>query len=999
MCKRLIYLAFFALVLALVGSASAGVLYSDTFNRPDSDTLGTNDNAMGGIISASWVELEGDETQIQISGNALAWEGAGYGYIDHKFTGAELLTSFTVEFDLMPSPSTNNWFSINFAPAPGATAVNAASTTLGLLFRPGASSGAVWDNATRIGPLGGPLVDNSLNPVPVRIQIDSPDGYNDGDTATVQLWVGGIIHENIDGAGGSSYDFAWDGHTDGLYILFQNNQTPNKSIDNLVISSPFSQTQAFDPSPADEATDVLRHDVVLSWQPGDFADQHDVYFGTVFDDVNDATPTVDPIGVYKGRQSQSTYAPARLDLGQTYYWRVDEVNAPPDNTIFKGDVWQFTVEPIGYPIENITPTASSVNRADEGPENTVNGSGLNDDDLHSSENTAMWLSSGIDPNATWIQYEFDRVHKLYQMWVWNYNTSVEPLIGFGIREATIEYSVNGTNWAVLGTTHEFAKGSGVAGYAPNTTIDLGGVAAKHIRITANSNWGGIMNQFGLSEVRFLYIPVWAREPSPVSGATDTDVDATLSWRAGTEAARHDIYLSTDEQAVIDGTAPVVTVTSPSYASSLDLAGTYYWRIDEVNDAETPTTWQGDIWSLSTQEYLLVEDFESYNDIPAGEEGSNLVYETWIDGFGTTTNGSTMGYTEAFQPSMEKTRIYDGKQSVPLFYNNTTASLSEVTANVANLEAEQNWAKYSIKGLTLRFSGDPTNAVQQMYVKLNGSKVPYDGDAENLKRTGWHMWYIDLASMGVSLNSATELAIGFERIGALGGQGMVLLDSIRLYSYDRQLITPVQPDPAGLVGHWTFDEGSGTIAQDRSGHGHDGTINGGPQWVAGRFGSALLFDGVDDSVVYLFNQEETWSAYTVALWVKAESFGQTSNSAVFASTIASDTGFQLDVDGTDPGSYQYHPGDGDQIIGPVMGEWVHLAATCDGNSTSFYYNGALAATISRVHPQFSKLAVGVNRITSRWFNGIIDDFRLYDRALSEVETAGLAGLTQPFDKPF
>ena len=509
----------------------------------------------------------------------------------------------------------------------------------------------------------------------------------------------------------------------------------------------------------------------------------------------------DPAGVYKGRQkARATLCAERLDFGQTYYWRVDEVNAAPDYTVFKGDVWQFTAEPIGYPIENITVTASSANRADEGPENTINGSGLDDDDLHSSENTAMWLSNIIDPNATWIQYEFDRVHKLYQMWVWNYNSSVEPVVGFGIKEATIEYSIDGTNWSILGTTHEFAQGPGAAGYAPNTTVDLGGVAAKYVRITANSNWGGILNQYGLSEVRFLYVPVWAREPSPDSGATDVDVDAILSFRAGREAARHDVYLSTDEQAVIDGTAPVATVTEASYASSLDLASTYYWRVDEVNDAETPTTWQGDIWNFSTQEYLVVDDFESYNDIPAGEEGSNLVYVTWIDGFDNpSANGSTMGYTEAFQPSMETSIVHDGSQSVPLFYDNTTAAYSEVTANVADLQAGQDWTRHGIKALTLRFSGDPNNVVQQMYVKINGAKVPYDGNAENMRLTGWQMWYIDLASIGVNLSNVTELTIGFERIGAVGGQGMVLLDGIRLYSYDRQLVTPVDPDTAGLAG--------------------------------------------------------------------------------------------------------------------------------------------------------------------------------------------------------
>jgi len=163
---------------------------------------------------------------------------------------------------------------------------------------------------------------------------------------------------------------------------------------------------------------------------------------------------------------------------------------------------------------------------------------------------------------------------------------------------------------------------------------------------------------------------------------------------------------------MDGTAPVTTVTSPSYASSLDLASTYYWRVDEVNDAETPSTWQGGLWSLSTQEYLVVDDFESYNDIEAGQEGSNLVYMTWVDGFGTTTNGPTIGYTEAFQPSMEKTLIYDGKQSLPLFYDNIMAAYSEVTANVADLQAGRDWAEHGIKGLTLRFYGDPNNVLQQ-----------------------------------------------------------------------------------------------------------------------------------------------------------------------------------------------------------------------------------------------------------------------------------------------
>ena len=156
---------------------------------------------------------------------------------------------------------------------------------------------------------------------------------------------------------------------------------------------------ASNPNPADEAIDVPA-DVVLSWKPGDYADKHDVYFGNSFEDVNAAT-NLDPMGsnqVFRARQDADSYAvDERLDFGQTYYWRIDEVNAPPDSTIFKGDVWQFAAELIAYPIENITVTASSEMRAGEGPENTVNSSGLYDDDLHSLDTADMWLSNFVDP--------------------------------------------------------------------------------------------------------------------------------------------------------------------------------------------------------------------------------------------------------------------------------------------------------------------------------------------------------------------------------------------------------------------------------------------------------------------------------------------------------------------------------------------------------------------------------------------------------------------------
>ena len=524
--------------------------------------------------------------------------------------------------------------------------------------------------------------------------------------------------------------------------------------------------QAKKPYPADKEEDVPR-DLVLSWKPGLFANTHNVYFGTVFSDVND--------GIGGITQSAGSYAPGRLNFGTAYYWRVDEVNGPPDFTVHKGNVWRFTTEALSYIVENATATASSSSQ-DKGPENTVNGSGLDSSGLlHSNvgENN-MWLSDVAGPQPTWIEFEFDTVCKLHEMWVWNSNESLELMVGLGFRDVTIEYSVDGISYTTLGTTYEFAQATGTSDYAHNTTVDLSGVAAKYIRLTANSNWGGFMPQFGLSEVRFFHIPVTAREPSPASGTTDVELDLILGWRAGRDAARHDVYLSSDEQAVIDGTAPVATVTETSYGPlSLDLAQTYYWRVDEVNDAETPATWQGGIWDFSTQEYLVVDDFEDYNDYPPDE-----IFSTWTDGWDTQTNGALIAHDQA--PWAETTIVHSGRQSMSFRYDNNL-KYSEAERP---LDPPQDWTRHGVGALSLWFHGDTNNTAEQMYVKVNGSKVVYSGNADDITHASWQQWNIDLALFGVDPANVTKLAIGFgdETNLTPGGSGIVYFDDISLYPF-------------------------------------------------------------------------------------------------------------------------------------------------------------------------------------------------------------------------
>ncbi len=79
------------------------------------------------------------------------------------------------------------------------------------------------------------------------------------------------------------------------------------------------------PTPGDGLTEVPRGGVTLSWKPGINAERHDVYFGASFDAVSNAIPEADLDGVYMGRQDSASLPLARLERGQTYYWRVDEV--------------------------------------------------------------------------------------------------------------------------------------------------------------------------------------------------------------------------------------------------------------------------------------------------------------------------------------------------------------------------------------------------------------------------------------------------------------------------------------------------------------------------------------------------------------------------------------------------------------------------------------------------------------------------------------------------
>jgi regulation of enolase protein 1 (concanavalin A-like superfamily) len=198
-------------------------------------------------------------------------------------------------------------------------------------------------------------------------------------------------------------------------------------------------------------------------------------------------------------------------------------------------------------------------------------------------------------------------------------------------------------------------------------------------------------------VRFFYAPVRARAPEPANAAAGVDVDASLNWRPGRDVASHMVYFGTDADAVTNGTVSAETVTKHSYTpASLNFGTTYYWRVDEVN----AVTYPGSVWNFTTNEYMVVDDFEGYTD-QAGEE----IFSTWIDGFTNGLSNSIVGYFTASGGTFGETAIiHSGKQSMPFEYNNVkTPYFSEAEREFS---PAQDWTVHGADTLTLYFRGNP-----------------------------------------------------------------------------------------------------------------------------------------------------------------------------------------------------------------------------------------------------------------------------------------------------
>jgi hypothetical protein len=480
---------------------------------------------------------------------------------------------------------------------------------------------------------------------------------------------------------------------------------------------------AVSPTPADGALHPKTW-VNISWLPGPFAVSHDVYFGDNFDDVEAGTEDT-----FQGNQTATYFAVGSLRFsylvpGATYYWRIDEVNDTEPNSPWKGSVWSFSIPP---------KTAYFPDPSD--------GAGSVDPNVELS-----WTEGGFGSKLHTVYFgdNFDEV-----------NNATE-----GFPQETVTYTPGPLK---LAKTYYWR-------------VDESDIIETY-----------------KGEVWSFTTEGAVGSPEPANGAVDVKQTQVLSWSPNVHAASHQLYFGTDKEVVrkADTGSPEYkgtrTLGSQSYdPGKLEWDSTYYWRVDEVNNTNPDSPWVGPVWSFTTANFLIIDDFEDY------DIGNNEIWWSWIDGLGYASHptlpahpgngtGSAVGWDDT--PSYtEETIVHGGNQSMPFSYDNSIFRYSEAQKT---LTYPRDWTEKGVNKLSIWFRGFSANAAEPLYVALNGSAV-VTHDNPNAAQTGrWTEWTIDLqafADQGVNLANVNTIALGLgnKNNPVAGGSGTMYFDDIRLY---------------------------------------------------------------------------------------------------------------------------------------------------------------------------------------------------------------------------
>ncbi len=507
----------------------------------------------------------------------------------------------------------------------------------------------------------------------------------------------------------------------------------------------------------------------------------------------------------------------------------------------------------------------------------------------------------------------------------------------------------------------------------------------------------------------------ACNPVPVNGALDVDSDSILSFSPGRSAKEHIINLSTDLAGLDD--APHRRDANSFDPNGLELGKTYYWRVDGVNGTGIIP---GRVWSFITDDHIMLDDFESYDLLSDPTKlDSQTIYDAW-------QNANIYLF--------EQLSSNCGRKSMAFNYYYSGLSYDEA---LHTLTPAQNWTESGIEVLELYFYGQPFNSPAQMYVVLNDgiaeTIVPYQGDSHDLTTEGWQPWRIKLSDFNdLDLSNIESLSVGFcAEAGNTSsvGAGTVYFDDIALYTARCLTEDRIAADFNGdclvnfldmqeLATNW-LEKGYNTYSiaepnsplawykfdgntNDSAAGGYNGIPRGDPTYAEGVYGRAIDFHG-DDYVeltrtVSLFSSIH--SAITIAFWQYGSDSPHRTDTICCSNyrygvedpAISINLGCwrgpgEYNWDCGQPWSFDSRLGGDHRYQSEWSDRWNHWAFTKDvaSGKMQIFLNGRLYDSRNGSKSPIS----GINsfQIGSGWYggyDGLIDDFRIYDYVLSQPE---------------
>ncbi|MBL7146297.1 MAG: hypothetical protein ISS76_18815 [Phycisphaerae bacterium] len=579
-----------------------------------------------------------------------------------------------------------------------------------------------------------------------------------------------------------------------------------------------ASNKAANPMPADSALHGETW-ASLGWLAAPAAVSHDVYFGESFTDVEAGTGDT-----FQGNQTATFFVvgfpgfafPEGLIPGTTYYWRIDEVSA--DGEKFAGDIWSFMIPP---------KTAYEPSPVDDGkfvpPNVTLSWTAGDDaklhtvyfgDDFDSVSSAAGGTQIGVttftpgalEPEKTyyWRVDEFDGITK-YTGDIWSFKTSKA---GGGLRADYYEGTELGTfiltrtdpqinfNWGNPGSPDPAVSednfsvrwtGEVEAGYTETYTfypktddgvrLWVGGkkladswetvplYPKEHsgtINLIAGSTYRIVMEYFestanAIAELRWkspstpkqlipqaaFSLPIKAGNPNPANGAADVKHAPLLSWAAGEYAVSHELYFGTDEEAVKNATK-----ASPEHIGTKALG-------DESHDP-------GQLEWTSTY-YWRVDEVEDGGTIQTGNLWSfttaNFLIVDDMESYNDINEGEPgsnriyLAWIDGFDnPAVNGSVV--GHANPPLaeqtIVHSGNQSMPFAYDNAVGkseatmtLASNRNWTVNGVNTLTIWYIGSAANAAETMYVVLNGSAVVTNDNPDAAQAATWTAWNIDL----------------------------------------------------------------------------------------------------------------------------------------------------------------------------------------------------------------------------------------------------------------